>query len=87
MRTPAGTEAHAVDSVADHKALSVTVLILEPSKAVSEDMLDTYLTAPSYNRGDQGFLNWYFGEHNNTGVQSLPPAYNVPAKLKVRLQL
>lgn len=47
-------------------------------------MMDTYLTAPSYNRGDQGFLNWYFSNRTRTGVKSLPPAYNVPPKLKVR---
>ncbi|BGP58302.1 hypothetical protein JCM8202_000936 [Rhodotorula sphaerocarpa] len=58
------------------------VLVLKPSDATYQDMLDTYLTAPSYNRGDQGFLNWYFSNRTTAGVRSLPPAYNVPPKLK-----
>jgi glycogenin glucosyltransferase len=58
--------------------------VLKPSEATFQDMMDTYLTAPSYNRGDQGFLNWYFSNRTRTGVRSLPPAYNVPPKLKVR---
>ena len=45
-------------------------------------MMDTYLTAPSYNRGDQGFLNWYFANRTTTGLGVIGPAYNVPAKLK-----
>ncbi|GAA6057011.1 hypothetical protein JCM3770_000119 [Rhodotorula araucariae] len=58
------------------------VLVFTPSEETFNDMMNTYLTAPSYNRGDQGFLNWYFTNRTTGGVVSLPPAYNVPAKLK-----
>ncbi|GAA5912955.1 hypothetical protein JCM8208_002413 [Rhodotorula glutinis] len=58
------------------------VLVFKPSKATFNDMMDTYLTAPSYNRGDQGFLNWYFSNRTTTGLGVIGPAYNVPAKLK-----
>jgi len=58
------------------------VLLLRPSKDIFKDMLALYPTAPSYNRGDQGFLNWYFTEHRADAVLALPPAYNVPAKYK-----
>lgn len=60
------------------------MLLLRPSKDIFKDMLALYPTAPSYNRGDQGFLNWYFTEHRADAVLALPPAYNVPAKYKVR---
>ncbi|GAA6004462.1 uncharacterized protein JCM10292_007082 [Rhodotorula paludigena] len=62
--------------------INTGVLVFKPSQATFNDMMDTYLTAPSYNRGDQGFLNWYFTNHSTTGVTVLGPAYNVPAKLK-----
>ena len=44
-------------------------------------MLDIYEKAPSYNRGDQGFLNWYF---NQSSVHVLPGYYNLMIKFMVR---
>lgn len=36
------------------------VMVLEPSAAIFKDMTKKVLTLPSYNSGDQGFLNEYF---------------------------
>ncbi|KAK4049297.1 exostoses (multiple)-like 2 [Microbotryomycetes sp. JL201] len=62
--------------------INTGVLVIKPSTDTHREMMELYLTAPSYNRGDQGFLNWFFANHSSMGVSSLPSAYNVPAKLK-----
>ncbi|KAI7848926.1 nucleotide-diphospho-sugar transferase [Circinella umbellata] len=53
------------------------VFVAQPSKEIFLDMLDIYEKAPSYNRGDQGFLNWYF---NQSSVHVLPGYYNLMIK-------
>ncbi|KAJ3047981.1 Exostoses (Multiple)-like 3 [Rhizophlyctis rosea] len=58
------------------------VFVAEPSKATYMAMLETYPTAPSYNVGDQGFLNWFFTQPFATQPHTLPPAYNTPVKFK-----
>ncbi|KAJ3044398.1 Exostoses (Multiple)-like 3 [Rhizophlyctis rosea] len=65
------------------------VFVAEPSNDTYQDMLARYRKAPSYNRGDQGFLNWYFNRRRSTDTETkgspihvLPPAYNTPIKLK-----
>jgi hypothetical protein len=45
--------------------------------------MSTYETAPSYNRGDQGFLNYYF----NQTAHPLPGNYNLMIKFTVSLIL
>ncbi|KAJ3036693.1 Exostoses (Multiple)-like 3 [Rhizophlyctis rosea] len=58
------------------------VFVAEPKKDTYSAMLQSYLTAPSYNRGDQGFLNWFFNHPGGSHPQILPPAYNTPIKAK-----
>ncbi|KAI9259660.1 nucleotide-diphospho-sugar transferase, partial [Phascolomyces articulosus] len=53
------------------------VFVAEPSKETFQDIMDVYEKAPSYNRGDQGFLNWYF---NQSSVHVLPVQYNLMIK-------
>ncbi|KAI8150441.1 nucleotide-diphospho-sugar transferase [Fennellomyces sp. T-0311] len=57
--------------------MNTGVFVAEPSKAIFEDMMNVYEKAPSYNRGDQGFLNWYF---NQTSMHILPGYYNLMIK-------
>jgi hypothetical protein len=42
-------------------------------------MMNTYENAPSYNRGDQGFINYYF----NQSAHPLPGNYNLMIKFTV----
>lgn len=55
------------------------VMVIEPGRKLFDEMMKSHQTAPSYNMGDQGFLNWFF---NFTAEYSLPHVYNAPAKLK-----
>lgn len=55
------------------------LFVLEPSLATWEAMKDSYLAAPSYNQGDQGFINWYF---RNASKTALPVSYNTVCKHK-----
>jgi glycogenin glucosyltransferase len=55
------------------------LFVLEPSLKTYKQMVDSYFSAPSYNQGDQGFINWFFRDHPK---HALPVRYNVVAKLK-----
>lgn len=55
------------------------LFVLEPSLATWRHMLSIYFSSPSYNQGDQGFLNWYFC--NRTKL-ALPFQYNTVCKHK-----
>lgn len=59
--------------------LNTGVFVAKPSESTFKDMMETYEDAPSYNRGDQGFLNYYF----NHSTHYLPGNYNVMAKFMV----
>lgn len=59
------------------------LFVLEPSLKTYKNMVDSYFTAPSYNQGDQGFINWFFRDHPK---HALPVRYNVVAKLKAFAQ-
>ncbi|KAI8094768.1 nucleotide-diphospho-sugar transferase [Thamnidium elegans] len=52
------------------------VFVAEPNTDTYHAIMRTYETAPSYNRGDQGFLNYYF----NQSVNLLPGNYNLMVK-------
>ena len=56
------------------------VMVAEPNAATFTDMVQHYPIAPSYNHGDQGFLNWYFGEHLANKVHALPAEFNVVSR-------
>ncbi|KAJ3179199.1 Exostoses (Multiple)-like 3, partial [Irineochytrium annulatum] len=59
------------------------VFVAKPDENTFKDMLSVYMTAPSYNKGDQGFLNWYFTERRATqSITALPAEYNVPCKMQ-----
>jgi glycogenin glucosyltransferase len=55
------------------------LFVLEPSLQTWEHMRDSYFTAPSYNQGDQGFINWFF---RNATKTALPVRYNTVCKNK-----
>ena len=55
------------------------LFVLQPSISTWKRMLSIYFNSPSYNQGDQGFLNWYF--RNSTKV-AMPFKYNTVAKHK-----
>lgn len=40
------------------------LFVLQPSLTTYKDILQKYAASPSYNHGDQGFINWYFGGQN-----------------------
>jgi glycogenin len=55
------------------------VLVLEPSRATYEHLLDSLDAVPSYDGGDQGFLNAYFsGWFGAPAAHRLPVGYNLP---------
>ncbi|KAI9482863.1 MAG: nucleotide-diphospho-sugar transferase [Benjaminiella poitrasii] len=56
--------------------LNTGVFVAEPNKETYQDIMKTYETAPSYNKGDQGFLNYYF----NRSANPLPGNYNLMIK-------
>lgn len=55
------------------------VFVAEPNTDTYHDIMRTYEKAPSYNRGDQGFLNYYF----NQSIHPLPGNYNLMVKFTV----
>lgn len=55
------------------------LFVLEPSLKTWEKMRESYLLAPSYNQGDQGFINWYF---RSSPKAALPVRYNTVCKHK-----
>ena len=59
--------------------LNTGVFVAEPSVDTYKDIMSTYENAPSYNKGDQGFLNYYF----NQSAHNLPGNYNVMIKFTV----
>ena len=61
--------------------MNTGVFVAQPSKEIFQNMLNIYEKAPSYNRGDQGFLNWYF---NQSSIHVLPGYYNLMIKFMVR---
>lgn len=63
--------------------MNTGVFVMEPSKATYDHMMSVYLAAPSYNHGDQGFLNWYF---NFTSGRTMSGVYNVMSKYKVSIR-
>lgn len=56
--------------------LNTGVFVAEPNTDTYNDIMKTYENAPSYNRGDQGFLNYYFNQSANI----LPGNYNLMIK-------
>ncbi|KAI8088071.1 nucleotide-diphospho-sugar transferase [Gilbertella persicaria] len=56
--------------------LNTGVFVAEPNKGTYKDIMNTYSDAPSYNKGDQGFLNYYF----NQTAHYLPGNYNLMVK-------
>ncbi|KAI7903857.1 nucleotide-diphospho-sugar transferase [Cokeromyces recurvatus] len=56
--------------------LNTGVFVAEPNKETYRNIMNTYETAPSYNKGDQGFLNYYF----NQSANPLPGNYNLMIK-------
>lgn len=58
------------------------LFVLEPSLQTWQRMRDTYFSAPSYNQGDQGFINWFF---RNSSKSALPTSYNTVCKHKVNM--
>lgn len=61
--------------------MNTGVFVAEPNRDTYQDIMNTYETAPSYNRGDQGFLNHYF----NQSANFLPGNYNLMIKFTVRV--
>ena len=55
------------------------LLVLEPSRDKLDRMLRTLGDAPSYDGGDQGFLNTFFGDwYMGPGDRRLPTWFNLP---------
>ncbi|KAI9489085.1 nucleotide-diphospho-sugar transferase [Zychaea mexicana] len=54
------------------------VFVAEPSSETFRDIMTIYDKSPSYNHGDQGFLNWYFNQ--SSSVHVLPGQYNLMIK-------
>ena len=59
------------------------IFVLKPDTTTYNRLIDTYKTVDSYNVGDQGYLNWFFGAKwkSNTSLH-LPLVYNVLIKYK-----
>eukprot|EP00271_Cylindrocystis_brebissonii_P009206 TRINITY_DN23893_c0_g1_i1.p1 TRINITY_DN23893_c0_g1~~TRINITY_DN23893_c0_g1_i1.p1 ORF type:complete len:919 (-),score=79.21 TRINITY_DN23893_c0_g1_i1:91-2847(-) len=51
------------------------VLVIKPSKVTYDDMISQLDILPSYNKGDQGFLNAYY-----SGWFDMPAAHRLPAR-------
>ncbi|KAG1462734.1 hypothetical protein G6F55_002801 [Rhizopus delemar] len=56
--------------------MNTGVFVAEPNQETFKDIMNTYEDAPSYNKGDQGFLNYYF----NQSTHPLPGYYNLMVK-------
>jgi hypothetical protein len=60
-------------------AFNSGVMVLEPSRDKLARMLSALAAAPSYDGGDQGFLNTFFGDwYTGAGERRLPAWYNLP---------
>ena len=59
------------------------IFVLEPNMTTYKNLTSTYKEVDSYNVGDQGYLNWYFGKkwRSNTSYH-LPLNYNVLIKYR-----
>ena len=59
------------------------IFLLEPNVTTYKNLIGTYKEVESYNVGDQGYLNWYFGRkwRSNTSYH-LPLIYNVLIKYR-----
>jgi len=55
------------------------LFVLRPSLSTWKEMSSNYLNAPSYNQGDQGFLNWFFRDRPKA---VLPVMYNTVCKAR-----
>lgn len=55
------------------------LFVLQPSLSTWDAMRNSYFGAPSYNQGDQGFINWYFRDATK---MALPVRYNTVCKHK-----
>jgi hypothetical protein len=54
-------------------------MVLEPSRAKLARMLEAIAAAPTYDGGDQGFLNSFFGDwYTGPADRRLPTWYNLP---------
>eukprot|EP00871_Galdieria_phlegrea_P002310 jgi/Galph1/307/GphlegSOOS_G5068.1 len=59
------------------------IMVLQPNKTTFRNMMAVYMNVSSYNVGDQGFLNWYFGvEWSQNKSRHLPLNYNVLLKYR-----
>ena len=67
--------------------INTGVLQIKPSIKTFAKMMQIYLTSPSYNGGDQGFLNHFFKNEGKYHVGELSAELNVPGKLKVGLRV
>lgn len=63
--------------------LNTGVFVAEPNIKTYLNMMETYESSPSYNKGDQGFLNYYF----NQSVHHLPGNYNLMVKFTVSIYI
>ena len=54
------------------------VIALAPSQAVFDAMIRKLATSTSYDGGDQGFLNEFFGWYALPAAHRLPTGYNLP---------
>lgn len=54
------------------------VMVIDPSRALFERMQAALVAAPSYDGGDQGFLNWFWPDWWSMSVEHrLPSGYNM----------
>jgi hypothetical protein len=55
------------------------LMVLEPSSDKAARMMEALSTSPTYDGGDQGFLNTFFGDwYTGPGDRRLPTWYNLP---------
>jgi Glycosyl transferase family 8 len=55
------------------------LMVLDPSRETLDRMLEALARAPSYDGGDQGFLNQFFGDwYTGAEARRLPTWYNLP---------
>lgn len=55
-------------------------MVLQPQRDSFDKMMALYKDSPSYNEGDQGFLNWFYGD---VGFHELSVEYNLFPRYKV----
>jgi lipopolysaccharide biosynthesis glycosyltransferase len=55
------------------------LMVLDPSRRTFDRMMRALAESPTYDGGDQGFLNTFFGDwFNGPGERRLPTWYNLP---------